>query len=115
MLRHSRIVAMEIFSPLTNGPFELEPFEVAWVREAISYVYIDEVNGDAKLDLRAQISVDGQRWLDFGPKFDTLSAPGGYFLQLGHFGTWLRLVGAVTDGPEDAHAMIANFYWDLKE
>ena len=115
MLRHSRIVAMEIFSSLRNGAFELEPYEVAWVSEAIAYVYLDEVSEGARLDLRAQISIDGQRWLDFGPKFDTLNASGSYFLQLRHFGTWLRLVGEVAGGPEDSHAMVANFYWDLKE
>ncbi len=114
-MRRSHIAAMELFSPLENGPFELEPFEVAWAREAISFVYITEIHGNAEFDLRVQISIDGQRWIDFGPQFDTMSAVGGYFLQLTHFGTWLRLVGEIRNGPDDHFAMLANFYWDFKE
>ena len=116
MLRRTQLAAMEIFSPLSNGQFELEPLEVGWAREAIAFVYVNEVNGSAEFDLRAQISVDGQHWIDFGPKFETLRAPGGYFLQLSHFGSWLRLVGEVRSRPEGSQpAMVANFYWDLKE
>lgn len=117
MLRRAHLAPMEVFAPLYEGPYYLEPYEVAWASEAIAFVYVDEVNGGAELDLRAQISVDGYRWIDFGPKFDTITEPGGYFLQLSHFGTWLRLAGEIRNGPKDDSqpAMVANFYWDLKE
>lgn len=115
-MRRSYLAAMQVFSPLPTGRFELEPFEVAWASEAIAVVYIDEVNSGASLELRAQISVDGARWIDFGKAFRPITKPGGYFLQLSHFGTWLRLAGEVVGGPDDGSAaMVAHFYWDLKE
>lgn len=115
-MRRTYLAPMQVFSPLYPGEFALEPFEVAWAGEAISIVYVDEVNDGATLDLSAEISVDGNRWIDFRRAFDTIREPGGYFLQLSHFGTWLRLAGNVTGGPEDGSpAMIAHFYWDLKE
>jgi hypothetical protein len=107
---------MELYAPISNGPYAIEPYEAGWAREAIAFVYVTELCGSPRLDLRAQISADGQRWLDFGPRFETITKEGGYFLQLTHFGTWLRLAGEVTGGPEDGSpALVAAFYWDLKE
>ena len=115
-MRRSYLAAMQVYSPLFRGPFELEPFESAWASEAISIIYVDEALDHAELDLRAQISADGVRWSDLGPAFPTITDPGGYFLQLSHFGTWLRLVGEIRAGPDDGSpAMVAHIYWDLKE
>ncbi len=52
---------MGIFSPLHNGPFELKPYEVAWASEAIVYVSVDEVNGNAAPDCRSHLAL-WQRW-----------------------------------------------------
>lgn len=115
-MRRSQIAAMELFSPLRQGTFALEPYEAAWASEALAVVYIDEVSDGAELDLAAQISIDGLRWIDFGKSFETITKPGNYFLQLTQFGTWLRLAGEVRGGPPDGRpGMIAHFYWDLKE
>jgi hypothetical protein len=108
---------MQVYSPLSNGEFSTEPYEAAWASEAIAFVYVSDFAGaSASLDLGVQISADGRRWIDFHQKFDPMSQAGGYYLQLRHFGTWLRLVGRVSGGPaDDSPAMIAHFYWDLKE
>lgn len=116
-MRRSQLVPMQVYSPLSNGEFYLEPYEAAWASEAIAFVYLSDLAGPSPcLELGVQISADGQRWIDFKQRFDTLTEAGGYYLQLSHFGTWLRLAGRVSGGPEDdSPAMIAHFYWDLKE
>ena len=60
-------------------------------------LYVHFVRGTAPvLRARAQISVDGVRWMDLGKAFEPIREPGGYHLTLGSFGNWLRLVGEVS-------------------
>ena len=108
---------MEVLSPIGNGPYDLEPHEAGWAAEATTIVYVREVDGPSPvLNLRAQISVDGMRWIDFDRAFAPISQPGGYFLTLSHFGNWLRLVGEVSGGPADgAPAFIIDCYWVFKD
>ena len=116
MIRKVFTAPMQVFSPVANGEFALEPYEAGWATEAVAMVYVHEAHGDSpRMDLRAQISVDGVRWIDFGQAFDPITGPGGYYLSLDRFGNWLRLAGEVSGGPPDGGAaFVADFYWVLK-
>lgn len=107
---------MELLSTVGNGPYVSEPYEAGWALEAIAMLYVRSIAGPApRFDLRAQISADGQRWIDCGRAFGPISAPGGYFLTLTQFGNWLRLAGDVSGGPEDGSpAFVIDLYWVLK-
>ena len=108
---------MELFAPKANGAYELEPHEAGWASEAIAMLYVHFVEGPSPvLRVKAQISVDGVRWMDFGREIESITQPGGYHLSLEKFGNWLRLVGEVEGGPEDGSpAMEMDTYWVLKE
>jgi len=108
---------MELFSPKANGTFEMEPHEAGWASEAIAMIYVHFLEGPAPvLRVRAQISVDGARWMNLGKAFDPISEVGGYHIALEKFGNWLRLAGEVEGGPEDGSpAMEIDIYWVLKE
>jgi hypothetical protein len=107
---------MQVFSEIGNGEFFLEPHEAGWASEAIAIIYIREVKGASpSMRLRAQISADGQRWIDLGPKLGPLTEEGGYFLLIRDFGNWIRLAGEIDGGPDCSTALIADFYWSLKE
>ena len=69
-------VPMQEFFPIAEGPFELESYEVGWATDA---------------NLRAQISMDGQRRIDLGREFELIAALGGYFLNLSHLENCLLL------------------------
>ena len=116
-MRKSHTAAMEIFAAKANGPMATEPYEAGWAREALAVIYCHEVHGPApRLELRAQISADGVRWIDFGRTLPVISEPGGCFLNLTGFGNWLRLAGTVTGGPDDGSAtVLIDIYWVLKE
>ena len=116
-MRKSHTAAMEIFSAKANGPVTTEPYEAGWAREALAVIYCHEVHGPApRLELGAQISADGVRWIDFGPALPTISEPGGCFLNLAGFGNWLRLAGTASGGPDDGSAaVVVDIYWVLKE
>ena len=116
-MRRIHTAPMELFSAKANGTFEVEPHEAGWASEAIAMLYVHFVRGTAPvLRARAQISVDGVRWMDLGKAFEPIREPGGYHLTLGSFGNWLRLVGEVSGGPEDdSPAMEVDIYWVLKE
>lgn len=107
---------MELFSAVGNGPYASEPYEAGWALEATALLYVHSASGASpRFALHAQISADGQRWIDFGPAFEPVIAPGGYFLSLSHFGNWLRLAGDVSGGPEDGSpAFVFDLYWVLK-
>lgn len=106
---------MEIFSPLYDGMYESEPYEVGWASEALAMVYVVETGSEnARLQLRAQISADGQRWIDHGAALPTISSTGGYALTIGHFGNWLRLVGEIAGGAQGSPTFVVDFYWVLK-
>jgi hypothetical protein len=115
-MRHVHTAPLETFSPIADGPFELEPFEAGWATEAIAFVYVHEVHGPApSLTLRGQIAADGERWIDRGPVLGPITKAGSYFLALDHFGNWLRLAGEVTGGPGNGEpTMVADVYWVLK-
>lgn len=114
-MRQVHTAPMEILSALPNGPMEMEPYEAGWATEAIAMIYIREAHGPQPLlRLRAQISVDGSRWIDHGQALPPLTEMGGYSLCVEHFGNWLRLAGEVTGGPEDGPAFIADLYWVFK-
>ena len=116
-MRQVQTVAMQVFSDLRDGPFTLEPYEAGWASEAIAMVYVHEVSGPAPtLELQAQISVDGVRWIDHRQGFEPIHGPGGYYLRLDGFGNWLRLGGQVRGGAGDGTpTLIADFYWVCKE
>lgn len=74
-------------------------FECGWADEAIYFVTAEESTPtSAVIDVRAQLSADGIRWLDEGSSL-RLTGAGAAFLRLAHFGGYLRLVGTVS-GPE---------------
>ena len=80
-------VPMQEFSPIAEGPFKLESYEVGWATDAKAMVFVQEEYGPTLvLNLRAQISVDGQRRIDSGREFELITALGGYFLNPSHFG-----------------------------
>ena len=116
-MRKSHTAALEIFAAKANGPVATEPYEAGWAREALAVIYCHEVHGPApRLKLRAQISADGVRWIDFGRTLPVIGEPGGYFLNLDGFGNWLRLAGTVSGGPADGSAaVLVDIYWVLKE
>ena len=77
-MRKSHTAAMEIFAAKANGPVATEPYEAGWAREALAVIYCHEAHGPApRLELRAQISADGVRWIDFGHALPAVSEPGG--------------------------------------
>ena len=81
-MRKSHTAAMEIFAAKANGPVATEPYEAGWAREALAVIYCHKVHGPApRLELHAQISADGVRWIDFGRTLPAISAPGGSFLS----------------------------------
>ena len=116
-MRRTHTAPMEVFSEKSNGTFELEPQEAGWASEAMAMIYVRSVNGPSPvLNARAQISVDGSRWIDLEKAFDPITDTGGYHLNLERFGNWLRLVGEVSGGPEDGSpAMDIDIYWVFKE
>lgn len=106
---------MEIFSPLYDGAYESEPYEAGWASEALAMVYVVETTGkNASLQLRVQISADGQRWINYGASLPAISGVGGYALPVEHFGNWLRLVGYVSGGTQGSPTFVIDFYWVLK-
>lgn len=116
-MRRIHTAPMELFSLKSNGTFETEPHEAGWASETLAMIYVHSVHGPSpELRVKAQISVDGARWMDLGREFETIAQPGGYHLCLEKFGNWLRLVGEVSGGPEDEKpAFEVDIYWVVKE
>jgi hypothetical protein len=72
--------------------FQTHPYECGWASEAIFYIRVEDVSGDAPvLNAAAQISADGITWVNEGSVFKPISDKGLYFIRLEHFGGWLRL------------------------
>ncbi|HEY9294073.1 MAG TPA: hypothetical protein VIP98_22550 [Microlunatus sp.] len=70
-------------------------YECGWAGEAIFFVTAEDATpSDAVIELRAQLSADGIRWLDEGSTLQ-LTGPGAGFIRLSHFGGFLRLRGTV--------------------
>ena len=97
---------------------ETHPFEAAWASEAIFFVRVEEADPGVEVNLRAQISADGLRWIDEGTVHGPLTEPGDSFLRVAHFGGWLRLAGEVSrsagDGGSDPVANL-TIWLALKE
>lgn len=71
--------------------------ECGWASEAIFFLIVEEVEGThTRLDVQVQLSPDGINWIDEGKAFETIVEPGTFFVRVKHFGTWLRVAGAVT-------------------
>ena len=71
-MRRIHTAPMELFAPKANGTFELEPHEAGWASEAIAMLYVHFVEGPSPvLRVKAQISVDGVRWMDLNRAFRT--------------------------------------------
>jgi len=116
-MRKIHTAPLEVFGAKPNGSFETEPYEAGWATEAIAMVYVREARGpNPALRLRAQLSVDGDRWFDPEPAMalPPIVRIGGYALRLQTFGNWLRLVGEVSGGPENESAFVVDLYWVLK-
>ena len=85
-----------------KGPFETEPYECGWAKEAIFYIRalnLAAPTGSPGI-IKVQISPDGIRWIDEGSAF---ALPGAEdqisFCRVAHFGNWLRVIGD-TNGAE---------------
>lgn len=114
-MKNVHTAPLELLSPKANGCFTTEPYEAGWADEALGMIYVREVAGVApRLVLRAQISVDGVRWMNHPAAPAEIERPGGYCLALERFGNWLRVAGEVSGGPESAPAFVLDFYWVLK-
>ena len=74
------------------GGFDTEPYETGWAGEAMFFVRVHRIQGaHARLDARAQVSVDGIEWLDEGTALPPIDREGSCFIRVSHFGGWLRL------------------------
>ena len=92
-----------------EGNFATEPYEVGWSHEAIFFVQILRAEKSPIVNARVQISPDGIHWCNMysdSVKPVGLFPSGGVkaskgeigFLQVSHYGGWLRLAGTVKDG-----------------
>ena len=72
-----------------------EPYEGAWVFEAIYFIRALEVEG---IDGGSSALVKAMHWCDRGTLLPLPAAHGITSVRVSHFGGWLRLVGALPDG-----------------
>jgi hypothetical protein len=89
-----------------SGPFETEPYEAGWAREAIFFLRVHSLAKGTALRAFAQISVDGIEWIDEGSVFPAIQATSSYFLKLTNFGGWLRLRTEMEGGAPAARITI---------
>ena len=76
--------------------FTTHPMEAAWATEAIFFIAVEEVTGEApSLTMKVQISPDGINWIDEGNALANITGTGNYFVRARHFGGWLRLRGDI--------------------
>jgi hypothetical protein len=108
---------MLVLSEIPYGEFALEPYEAGWASEAIAFIYIRKFYDSMQsLSIQPQVSADGCRWIDFGPAIGPITAPGSHFIQLKHFGNWIRLAGSAGGDVSDCGpAFVGDFYWAVKE
>jgi hypothetical protein len=109
MLHNSHTAVIEKNSTFT-APFDTEPYEAAWAREARWFVRAIELQGT--LSVKPQISPDGLFWCDEGRDALRIEAPGLYSFPLREFGGWLRLHGDLAGAQARVKLMI---YLVLKE
>lgn len=93
-----------------TAPFDTEPYEAGWAREARWFVRAMELEGE--LTLTPQISPDGLFWCNEGTSPLVIREPGVHSLLLREFGMWLRVHGELTGDSAKAKVMI---YLVLKE
>ena len=109
MVKNSFTAVIEKNSTFT-GPFDTEPYEAAWAREARWFIRVMELEG--ALSVTPQISPDGLFWCNEGREPLVMREPGMYSFPLREFGGWLRLHGEVTGELAKAKVLI---YLALKE
>ena len=96
---HTAVVAR---NAAWDGPFATEPWETAWAAEAIYFVrLLHPAPFPVHMQCIADISPDGIHWAELSRRAFGLDRenPLGY-MQLNHFGGWLRLSGQVSCAPE---------------
>ena len=107
-MRQSHTAVVER-NQLWEGDFTTEPYEVGWSHEAIFFVQILRAEKSPIVRARVQISPDGIHWCDMTSDSVKTVAPflslglkaskGEIgFLQVSHYGGWLRLAGTVERG-----------------
>jgi hypothetical protein len=74
------------------------PMEAGWASEAIFYLVVEEIKGEAILKAHVEISPDGINWIKEGAGFPEITRPGFYFCKVAHFGNWLRVNGEISGG-----------------
>lgn len=81
------------------GPFETEPWETAWAGEAIFFVrQLHPGTMKINMECQAEISPDGLVWQSLSKhSFHFDEHEPLHFIQLAHFGGWLRLTGTVAE------------------
>lgn len=109
MVKNSFTAVIEKNSTFT-GPFDTEPYEAAWAREARWFIRVMGLDG--VLSVTPQISPDGLFWCNEGGEPLVVREPGMYSFPLRGFGGWLRLHGEVTGELAKAKVLI---YLALKE
>jgi hypothetical protein len=87
-----------------DGPFDTEPYESAWAREARWFIRAIEIQGE--LTVTPQISPDGLFWCAEGREPLVIHQPGLYSFTLREFGGWLRLHGEMTGEQAKAKVLI---------
>ncbi len=96
---HTAVVAR---NEAWDGPFTTEPWETAWAAEAIYFVRIlDPIRIATVVQFRVEISPDGIHWAELSQdtfNFDEQNPL--WYMQLNHFGGWLRLSGTVSRSAE---------------
>lgn len=99
MIRQSFTVVLER-NITWSGTVATEPYEAAWASEAIFFVRVLAMAGSATTaGCNVQISPDGLHWADEGSVLELPArADAVSFVRVGHFGGWLRLAGALSDG-----------------
>ena len=106
-MRQFQTSILERKTPVSDG-FTSEPFETGWASEAIFFInLVEQPAGAPGLEVFAQLSPDGVRWVDEGSRLGTLDTTGLYFLRLRRFGGWLRLRFACSQ-PEAEHILILH-------
>ncbi|MDE2742703.1 MAG: hypothetical protein OXI58_14010 [Gemmatimonadota bacterium] len=89
-----------------EGDFVTEPYEAGWSHEAIFFVRLlraEAANSSSLIavELQVQISPDGIHWCDEGSRLNfvaqhVIDKPS--FVQVSHYGGWLRLAGTAKNG-----------------
>lgn len=96
--RHARLDAVH----------HTEPYECAWAGQAAFYVHAS--GPSPRVELQAETSVDGRRWLDLGAAAELAAGCDAVRLPLDNIDGWLRL--RLTDADPDLHY---DVYLYLKE